>query len=140
MNVHLVVAKPGSLLPASEAFRLGAKVYQIGMEQLRLNHTELTIYAHRCGTNLSEAQVESLLYSSEGWFSAVYLNLLTFSEHGVLPDRTSDIYTTFTAAMIDPLPENSGSFWQLWALPMSLRWKWRSLLPVMRRQSRCSLG
>ena len=61
-------------------------------------------------TNLSEAQVESLLYSSEGWFSAVYLNLLTFSEHGVLPDRTSDIYTTFTAAMIDPLPEKQREF------------------------------
>lgn len=80
------------------------------MEQLRLNHTELTIYAHRCGTNLSEAAVEILLYSSEGWFSAVYLNLLTFSEHGVLPDRTSDIYTTFTAAMIDPLPEKQREF------------------------------
>ena len=110
MNVHLVVASRDRFLPASEAFRLGAKVYQIGMEQLRLNHTELTIYAHRCGTNLSEAQVESLLYSSEGWFSAVYLNLLTFSEHGVLPDRTSDIYTTFTAAMIDPLPEKQREF------------------------------
>lgn len=31
-----------------------------------LNHTELAVYAHRCGTNLSEAQVERLLYSSEG--------------------------------------------------------------------------
>lgn len=110
MNVHLIVASRDRFLSASEAFRLGAKVYQIGMEQLRLNHTELTIYAHRCGTNLSEAQVESLLYSSEGWFSAVYLNLLTFSEHGVLPDRTSDIYTTFTAAMIDPLPEKQREF------------------------------
>ncbi len=47
----------------------GGKVYQIGMEQLRLNHTELAVYAHRCGTKLSDAQVESLLYSSEGWFS-----------------------------------------------------------------------
>ena len=46
----------------------------------------------------------TLLYSSEGWFSAVYLNLRTLSERGELPDRQSDIYAIFTAAMIDPLP------------------------------------
>lgn len=109
-NVHLIVASRDRFLPATEAVRLGAKVYQIGTEQLRLNHTELAIYAHRCGTDLSDAQVEALLYSSEGWFSAVYLNLRTFSEHGVLPSRQSDIYTTFSEAMIDPLSEKQQAF------------------------------
>ena len=109
-NVHLIVASRDRFLPAAEAVRLGARVYQIGTEQLRLNHTELTVYAHRCGTELSDAQVESLLYSSEGWFSAVYLNLRTLSERGVLPSRHSDIYATFTAAMIDPLPEKQREF------------------------------
>ena len=109
-NVHLIVASRDRFLPATEAVRLGAKVYQIGTEQLRLNHTELAIYAHRCGTELSDAEVENLLYSSEGWFSAVYLNLRTFSEHGVLPSRQSDIYTTFSEAMIDPLPEKQQAF------------------------------
>ncbi|MGN1308136.1 MAG: LuxR family transcriptional regulator, partial [Faecousia sp.] len=90
--------------------RLGGKVYQIGTEHLRLNYTELAIYAHRCGTELSDAQVEALLYSSEGWFSAVYLNLRTLSERGALPDRSSDIYSMFTAAMIDPLPEKQQEF------------------------------
>ena len=110
VNVHLIVASRDRFVPAAETVRLGAKVYQIGTEQLRLNHTELAVYAHRCGTELSEAQVESLLYSSEGWFSAVYLNLRTLSERGVLPSRNSDIYTTFTAAMIDPLPEKQREF------------------------------
>ena len=109
-NVHLIVVSRDRFLPAAEAVRLGAKVYQIGTEQLRLNHTELAVYAHRCGTELSDAQVESLLYSSEGWFSAVYLNLRTLSERGVLPSRHSDIYATFTAAMIDPLPEKQREF------------------------------
>ena len=109
-NVHLIVASRDRFLPAAEAVRLGARVYQIGTEQLRLNHTELAVYAHRCGTELSDAQVESLLYSSEGWFSAVYLNLRTLSECGVLPSRHSDIYATFTAAMIDPLPEKQREF------------------------------
>ncbi|MGM9564046.1 MAG: LuxR C-terminal-related transcriptional regulator [Faecousia sp.] len=109
-NVHLIVASRDRFLPAAETVRLGGKVYQIGTEHLRLNYTELATYAHRCGTELSDAQVEALLYSSEGWFSAVYLNLQTLSERGALPDRSSDIYSTFTAAMIDPLPEKQQEF------------------------------
>lgn len=109
-NVHLIVASRDRFLPAAEVIRLGGRVYQIGTEQLRLNHTELAVYAHRCGTELSEAQIESLLYSSEGWFSAVYLNLRMLSERGALPDRDSDIYTMFTAAMIDPLPDDQREF------------------------------
>ena len=109
-NVHLIVASRDRFLPAAETVRLGARVYQIGTEQLRLNHTELAVYAHRCSTELSDAQVEELLYSSEGWFSAVYLNLRTLHEQGALPDRRSDIYATFTAAMIDPLPERQREF------------------------------
>ncbi len=110
LNVHLIVAGRDRFLPASETVRLGAKVYMIGMEQLRLNHTELAVYAHRCGTDLTDAQLDRLLRSSEGWFSAVYLNLRTFSEHGVLPSPDSDIYATFTAAMIDPLSERQRKF------------------------------
>ena len=109
-NVHLIVASRDQFLPAGEVVRLGSRVYQIGTEQLRLNHTELAIYAHRCGVDLSEAQIETLLYSSDGWFSAIYLNLRTLSERGALPDRDSDIYTMFTAAMIDPLPEKQRVF------------------------------
>ena len=109
-NVHLIVASRDRFLPAAETVRLGARVYQISTEQLRLNHTELAVYAHRCGTELSDAQVDELLYSSEGWFSAVYLNLRTLHEQGALPDRRSDIYATFTAAMIDPLPERQREF------------------------------
>ena len=109
-NVHLIVASRDRFLAAAEAVRLGTRVYQIGTEQLRLNHTELAVYAHRCGTSLSDAQVEALLYSSEGWFSAIYLNLRTLSERGSLPDQNSDIYATFTAAMIDPLPGKQQEF------------------------------
>ena len=104
-NVHLIVASRDRFLPAADILRLGSRVYQIGVEQLRLNHTELAVYAHRCGTELSDEQIEGLLYSSEGWFSAVYLNLRTLSERGSLPDRDSDIYSMFIAAMIDPLPK-----------------------------------
>ena len=109
-NVHLIVASRDLFLPAAEIVRLGSRVYQIGTGQLRLNHTELAIYAHRCGTELSDQQVETLLYYSEGWFSAVYLNLRALSERGALPDRSSDISAMFTAAMIDPLSPRQREF------------------------------
>ena len=109
-NVHLIVASRDRFLPAAEIVRLGSRVYRIGTEQLRLNHTELSVYARRCGTPLTEEQIDALLYSSEGWFSAVYLNLRALSEQGMLPDRTSDIYAMFSAAMIDPLPEMQQEF------------------------------
>ena len=102
--VHLIVASRDRFLPGEEVLRLGRRVCRIGMEQLRLNHTELCAYARRCGTALSEEQASALLRSSEGWFSAIYLNLRTYAEHGMLPSRESDIYSMFTAAMIDPLP------------------------------------
>lgn len=89
---------------------LGSKLHQITVDHLRLNHTELSIYAHLCGTELSDRQIESLLHSSEGWFSAVYLNLCSFAEQGKLPDNHSDIYEMFSAAMIDPLPDTQREF------------------------------
>ena len=109
-NAHLIVASRDRFLPAGEIVRLGGNLHQIGMEHLRLNHTELAVYAHRCGAELSEQQLEALLRSSEGWFSAIYLNLRTLSERGRLPDASSDIFEMFTAAMIDPLPPDRQEF------------------------------
>lgn len=97
-NVHLIVASRDRFLPAEEILRLGGRLYTVGAEQLRLNHTELSIYAHRCGTELSDAQIESLLYSSEGWFSAIYLNLRTLHERGELPSRGGRQFTIIDMA------------------------------------------
>ena len=109
-NAHLIVASRDRFLPAGEIVRLGGNLHQIGMEHLRLNHTELAVYAHRCGAELSEQQLEALLRSSEGWFSAIYLNLRALSERGRLPDASSDIFEMFTAAMIDPLSPDRQEF------------------------------
>lgn len=109
-NVHLIVVGRDRCLPNAQIVRLGAKVYQINVEHLRLNHFELTTYTRRCGTELSDEEINSLLYSSEGWFSAIYLNLRTFAEQGTLPDSNSDIYTMFTAEMIDPLSQKQKEF------------------------------
>ena len=109
-NVHLILASRDCLIPTAEILRLGLKLHQIGVDQLRLNRTELSVYLHKCGAELSMEQIEKLLYSSEGWFSAIYLNLRTFFEQEVLLDGNSDIYTMFTSAMIEPLSEKNREF------------------------------
>ncbi len=109
-NVHMIIASRDRFLPTGEMLRLGRKVCRIEASDLRLNHTEISIYAHKCGTEISDEQVDKLLYSSEGWFSVIYLNLLTLSERGHLPETNSDIYTMFSAAMIDPLLDEQREF------------------------------
>ena len=54
--------------------------------------------------------MQQLLYATEGWISAVYLNLRTLADRGALPERGSDIYNLFTATMIDPLPPMQQEF------------------------------
>ena len=102
-NAHLIVAGRDEFLPPQEVLRLGRHVWRIGAAQLRLEREELDAYARRCGAELSDHQVEQLLHTTEGWFSAAYLSLQTLAERGTLPDGGSDIYTMFSAAMIQPL-------------------------------------
>ena len=109
-NIHLIVASRNNFLPKEEILRLGHRLHRIGREQLRLNHTELAHYAHRCGMDLTEAQVESLLCSCEGWFSAIYLNLHSLAERGILLSEDADIYSMFTAAMLENLPSQKREF------------------------------
>ncbi len=109
-NAHLIVASRNTFLPKGEIVRLGHRLHRIGADQLRLNREELLAYAHRCGVELSEAQTESLLRSCEGWFSAIYLNLHAFAEHGTLLNEGGDIYAMFTAAMLEPLPKQKREF------------------------------
>ncbi len=55
-NVHVIAASRDRFLPGEEVFRLGGRLLQLGKDDLRLNRTELNIYARRCGLDLTEAQ------------------------------------------------------------------------------------
>lgn len=108
-NLHLIVVSRNKFLSRAEVLRLGRRLYELGTEHLRLTRAEVKAYADRCGAELSEKELDKLLYSSEGWFSAVYLNLQAHSEPCALLSG-SDIYEMFTAAMINPLPKNQRDF------------------------------
>ena len=109
-NVHLIVASRNHFISDDWIVRLGGRLHRIEIDDLRLNSGELLAYIRRCGTSLTDSQLEQLLKSSEGWFAAVYLNLCSFSKSGELPGKTSDIYQMFSASMLNPLPEDRKEF------------------------------
>ena len=109
-NVHLVVASRDRFLTGEATLRLGSRLYELTSENLRLNQAELAAYTHKCGTNLGGKQLETLLHSSEGWFSAVYLNLCFFAKWGELPDNNADIYEMFSSSMMKTLSPESQEF------------------------------
>ena len=109
-NAHLIVASRNRFVPGREVVRLGRRLHRVETDQLRLNRAELTGYARRCGLELTGEQADALLRSSEGWFSAVYLNFHALVERGALLGGSSDIYAMFTSAMIECLPEQRQEF------------------------------
>ena len=109
-NVHLIAASRNHFISDDWIVRLGGRLHRIEIDDLRLNAGELSAYIRRCGTSLTDSQLEQLLKSSEGWFAAVYLNLCSFSKSGELPGKTSDIYQMFSASMLNPLPEDRKEF------------------------------
>ena len=109
-NVHLIVASRNHFISDDWIVRLGGRLHRIEIDDLRLNAGELSAYIRRCGTSMTDSQLEHLLKSSEGWFAAVYLNLCSFSKSGELLGKTSDIYQMFSASMLNPLPEDRKEF------------------------------
>lgn len=109
-NVHLIVASRNHFISDDWIVRLGGRLHRIEIDDLRLNSGELSAYIRRCGTSMTDSQLEHLLKSSEGWFAAVYLNLCSFSKSGELPGKTSDIYQMFSTSMLNPLPEDRKEF------------------------------
>ena len=108
--MHLIVASRNHFISDDWIVRRGGRLHRIEIDDLRLNAGELSAYIRRCGTSLTDSQLEQLLKSSEGWFAAVYLNLCSFSKSGELPGKTSDIYQMFSASMLNPLPEDRKEF------------------------------
>ena len=109
-KVHLIVASRNHFISDDWIVRLGGRLHRIEIDDLRLDSGELSAYIRRCGTSMTDSQLEQLLKSSEGWFAAVYLNLCSFSKSGELPGKTSDIYQMFSASMLNPLPEDRKEF------------------------------
>ena len=109
-NVHLIVASRNRFLSGTAIVRLGRRLYQIQEDVLRLTKEELSDYIRQCGREMSSGQQETLFHTSEGWFSAVYLNLCFYEKNGELPDSNANIYELFADSMLKPLPKEQQEF------------------------------
>ena len=108
--LHLIVASRDQVLSPSQALRLGRDLHQITAGDLALSQEEVSAYSRRCGVALPPADLAHLAQTSEGWFSAVYLNLKAYQAHGTLLTSGHDIYEMLNEAMLDPLPQERVDF------------------------------
>lgn len=109
-NLHIVVASREAFLSRSEELQLGHRLHKIGISDLRMNPTELSAYSRRCGVSVGSQQIAELDKLSEGWFSAVYLNLKSFSQHGTFLTGGHDIYEMLHDSLLAPLAKNERDF------------------------------
>ena len=109
-NVHIIIAGRSRFLQNSDIVQLGRKLHEINADQFRLNYTELSVYAGKCGISMNDSQLDRLMHLSEGWFSAVYIQLRSMEEYGDMTGETLDIYEMFNSALIDPLEEELREF------------------------------
>ena len=108
--LHLIVASRDQVLSPSQALRLGRDLHQITAGDLALSQEEVSAYSRRCGVALPPVDLAHLAQTSEGWFSAVYLNLKAYQAHGTLLTSGHDIYEMLNEAMLDPLPQEQVDF------------------------------
>ena len=109
-TLHIVVASREAFLSRSEEVQLGQRLHKIGINDLRMNPTELSIYSRRCGVAINSQQIAELDKISEGWFSAVYLNLKSFSQYGTFLTGSHDIYEMLNDSLLIPLQKNEREF------------------------------
>lgn len=109
-NIHIIVASRDRFLPAGEVMHFGKNLHKITAEHLKLNYTEINIYAKNCGINLENEQLERLVKLSEGWFSAVYLNLRSYIQYGEMLEDNDDIYESIMAALIETASDEEKQF------------------------------
>lgn len=115
-NLHIIVASRGSFLSRGIELRLGNRLNNITIHDLQLNLTELSIYTRRCGVSIGEKELAELEKLSEGWFSAVYLNLKFYSEAGRLFSESDDIYEVINGSLIMPLDKRTQAFLEIMCL------------------------
>ena len=107
---HLIVASRDTFLTRGEEIRLGRELCKITVQDLRLNASELAVYSHRCGIQMSNEELEVLHDLSEGWFSAVYLNLESYQEHHRLLTESHDIYEMLNTTLLSSLTPDEHEF------------------------------
>ena len=109
-NVHLIISSRDTFISRKEELLLGNRLHQISVNDLRLNLTELSIYSRRCGVFMDKQQLIAIEKLSEGWFSAIYLNLKAFLDNGILLTESNDIFEMMNETLLFSLRQEERNF------------------------------
>lgn len=116
-TVHLVLLSRNLIFHRADRLRLGARLLEIGAEDLRLSETGILEYARACGMELRRDAASFLAGSTEGWFSMVYLNLKAYQQQGRWPQSSTGIYPLIDEALFQPLRPRQRAFLVRLGLP-----------------------
>ena len=109
-QVKLILLSRNRIFREADRFRLGGRLCQITMEDLRLRREEIMDYARLCGLTLEAERAEELDQVSEGWISLLYLLFRSYVQQGSWQFQTPDIFRLMDQVMYQPLDERKQRF------------------------------
>ena len=109
-NVHFLLLSRNQIFNEEERMRLGSLLYEIGIEDLRLENQEVALYAKNCQLNVKTNELMDLAELSEGWISMIYLNFKSYIQNRHWLSNSSDIFTIIEQVLLEPLPEQHKEF------------------------------
>ena len=109
-RTHIILLSRNVIFDRAAQMRLGPRLWELRVDDLRLSRDGVREYARRGGRPLKGADVEMLERSTEGWFSMVYLKLRAYVQTGSWPENTSSIYPLIDEVLFRPLPERQRAF------------------------------
>lgn len=101
--LHLILTSRNPVFSPGEKLRLGQRVLEIDTCDLSLTLNELNSYCTLCGIRLKADSLQILHQTTEGWFSCVYLNLVSFLSSGHFILDGASIYDTIYHVLLEPL-------------------------------------
>ncbi len=109
-QIHLILLSRNRVFGERERFKLGGRLFQITTNELCLTEDEICEYADACGVPLEKAQAASLLKTSEGWISLIYLIFCTYQQKNIWQFESLDIFQLIDEVVFGPLSERERRF------------------------------
>jgi LuxR family maltose regulon positive regulatory protein len=108
-NLHLVVIARYMDFDTMDELRLKGFLHHVTKKTFEFDKKDIRQYFRLCGISLSEDDEERLYVYTEGWISALYLVMLSYSETGVI-SLTTDIYKLVEKTVYSPFSDEIKNF------------------------------
>lgn len=109
-RTHIILLSRNVIFDRAAQMKLGPRLWELNVDDLRLGETDVREYARRSGQLLNIRDVDMLASSTEGWFSMVYLKLRAYVQTGKWPENTSNIYPLIDEVLFRPLEARQRKF------------------------------